>query len=411
MKKIGLNALFLLFLLAYVCPGNGHFKKKEYVRLGIDILSENHNILKGKNVGLITNPTGLDSNLVPSSEIISHLPDVKLVAVFGPEHGIKGGRMGSITEDRTEKDIKVFSLYGSTRRPTTEMLKGIDVLIFDIQDIGIRSYTYISTMRYCMEEAAKHNIQFVVLDRPNPLGGLLVDGPLLDKNFESFVGSVPVPYVHGMTVGEIALFINKELNINCNLTVIKMDGWKRNMLWEDTGLRWTPTSPHIPEPDSPFFYPVTGILGELGIVNIGVGYTLPFKLVGAPWIDAEEITEYLNNKKLAGVHFQIFHFTPFYGLFKGQECNGFRIIITDKRNYKPVATGYHIIEALLKLYPERFNFSVASKSNIDMFDKVNGSDIIRKQFQNGIKVEEIVRSYQSELKEFIEKRKKYLLYE
>jgi len=381
------------------------------IKPGIDILAEKqYSIIKGKKVGLITNPTGIDTNLCSSIDVISHIPDVKLVAIFGPEHGLKGGKMGTIDEDG-KGDIKVFSLYGNTRRPTAEMLEGIDVLIFDIQDIGARSYTYISTMRYCMEEAAKNNIPFIVLDRPNPLGGLLVDGPVLDKKFESFVGSAPLPYVHGMTAGEVALFMNKELNINCNLTVIKMEGWKRDMLWEDTGLLWTPTSPHIPEPDTPFFYPVTGIVGELGIVNTGVGYTLPFKLVGAPWIDAEKITSYLNKKNLPGVYFHPFHFTPFYGIYKGEECNGFRIIIRDKKNYRPVETGYHIIEALLTLYPEKFNFKIPAPGNIDMFDRVNGTDTIRKQFQSGIKAEEIVKSYQGELKEFIEKRKKYLLYE
>jgi len=408
MKRISFSFLLIFPLSISFCCGENTQKKP--VKMGIDILVGDHTILKGKNIGLITNQTGTDSKLRSSIDVISNLPDVKLVAVFGPEHGLKGGKMGSI-EGGEIKDIKVFSLYGRTRRPTPEMLEGIDVLVFDIQDIGSRSYTYISTMRYCMEEAAKNNILFVVLDRPNPLGGFLIDGPLLDKNFESFVGSVPVPYVHGMTIGEIALFLNKELNINCNLTVIKMDGWKREMLWEDTGLLWTPTSPHIPEQDSSFFYPVTGILGELGIASVGVGYTLPFKSVGAPWIDAEEITEYLNRKKLPGVLFQPFHFTPFYGLYKDKECNGFRIIITDRKNYRPVATGYHIIEALLNLYPERFNFSVVSPSNIDMFDKVNGSDIYGKQFQKGVRADEIVNSYQPALKEFIEKRKKYLLYE
>lgn len=405
--------IYILFL--YLIQIHGFSNETEYrsaVKLGIDILAEKqYHILKGKRIGIITNPTGVDGKLCSSVDVISHLPDVKLVALFGPEHGFKGGKMGTISEDGTLKNIKVFSLYGAVRRPTQEMLKGIDILVFDIQDIGSRSYTYISTMRYCMEEAAKYNIQFVVLDRPNPLGGLLVDGPILDIKFESFVGNIPVPYVYGMTVGEIALFLNKELSINCNLTVIKMEGWKRNMLWENTGLLWTPTSPHIPEPDTPFFYPITGILGELGIVNVGVGYTLPFKLVGAPWIDAEKITTYLNSKKLPGVYFQPFHFTPFYGLYKGEECNGFRIIIKDKRNYKPVETGYHIIECLLSLYPDKFNFSLVAPSNKDMFDKVNGSNKIRTQFQSGIKTEEIVKSYQLDLKEFIEKRKKYLLYE
>lgn len=409
-----MKELFSLFLLATVlssplCAGNA--VSEQPVKLGIDVLRKNHTVLKGKRVGLITNPTGVNNNLTASAEIILCLPDVKLVALFGPEHGIKGGKMGNITESGTRKDIRTFSLHSAVKRPTAEMLKGIDTLVFDIQDIGARSYTYISTMRYCMEEAAKYNIQFVVLDRPNPLGGLLIDGPLLDMNFESFVGPAVIPYIHGMTIGEIALLLNKEMGINCNLTVIKMENWKRSMLWEDTKLLWTPTSPHIPEPDTPFFYPMTGILGELGIVNIGVGYTLPFKLVGAPWINANEIAYNLNSKKLSGVHFQTFHFTPFYGLYKDKECNGVRIIITNKRTYQPVAIGYYIIETLMTLYPENFNFSLIKTANIDMFDKVNGTNIIRKQFQAGIEAKGVVKAYQPALKEFIKKRTQYLLYE
>jgi uncharacterized protein YbbC (DUF1343 family) len=319
--------------------------------------------------------------------------------------------MGFIEDKKLNESVKIFSLYGKTKRPTEEMLKGIDVLIFDIQDIGSRSYTYISTMRYCMEESAKNNITFIILDRPNPVGGILVDGPILDMNFESFVGCAPIPYVHGMTVGEIGLFLNEELKINCNLKVIKMEGWKRKMLWEDTSLLWIPTSPHIPEPDTPFYYPITGIIGELGIVNVGVGYTLPFKIIGAPWIDGVKLAEELNKRKIDGVYFQPFYFTPFYGLYKDEECSGIRIIIKDKRNYKPVETCYFIIDALLKLYPEKFDFNKIQSSNIEMFDKVNGTDLLRKQFQNGVKVEDIINSYKKALNEFIEKRKKYLLYE
>jgi uncharacterized protein YbbC (DUF1343 family) len=403
------NKIILFFLFLSLLS---QAEQKNYVKLGIEVLAEKeYEILKGKRVGIITNITGVDRNLRSSLDIISSLPDVKIVSVFAPEHGFKGGKMGFIEDKKLNESVKIFSLYGKTRRPTKEMLKGIEVLIFDIQDIGSRSYTYISTMRYCMEESAKNNITFIILDRPNPLGGILVDGPILDMNFESFVGCAPIPYVHGMTVGEIGLLLNEELKINCNLKVIKMEGWKRKMLWEDTSLLWIPTSPHIPEPDTPFYYPITGVIGELGIVNVGVGYTLPFKIIGAPWIDGVKLAEELNKRKIDGVYFQPFYFTPFYGLYKDEECSGIRIIIKDKRNYKPVETCYFIIDALLKLYPEKFDFNKIQSSNIEMFDKVNGTDLIRKQFQNGVKVEDIINSYKKALNEFIEKRKNYLLYE
>ncbi|MCM8818995.1 MAG: DUF1343 domain-containing protein [Candidatus Omnitrophica bacterium] len=406
-QKVNFLLFFNVFIFFYVFSD----VNQTGLKLGIEVLAEKKmSILKGKNVGLITNITGVDSKLVSSIDIIASMPDVKLIALFSPEHGLKGGKMGTI-EDSEFKNVKIYSLYGKTRRPTKEMLKGIDVLIFDIQDIGVRSYTYISTMKICMEESAKNNITFVVLDRPNPIGGNLVDGPILDMKFESFVGPAPIPYVHGMTIGEMALFLNEELNIKCNLEIIKMEKYKRDMLWEDTSLIWTPTSPHIPEPDTPFFYPISGIIGELGVVSVGVGYTLPFKIIGAPWLDAEKVVEILNNKKLKGVYFQPFYFTPFYGLYKNEECNGFRIIITDKRNYKPVEICYHILEVLINLYPEKFDFKKLPPSKIDMFDKINGSDLIRLKFQSNEKAGEIINFYQESLNEFIEKRKKYLLYD
>ncbi len=415
MRKInillGLGCALILSLTAAVeknikCP---------VVKLGIEVLVEKHiEIIKGKRVGLITNLTGVDSKLRPSIDVIYSLQDVKLAALFAPEHGIRGGVIGH-TEDETDKKtgIKVFSI--KTKGLTEEMLEGVDILLFDIQDIGSRSYTYISTMKNCMDSAARYKIPFVVLDRPNPIGGLTVDGPVLDMRFQSFVGVGPLAYVHGMTVGEIARFFNEELNINCKLTVMKMDGWKREMYWGDTGLKWVPTSPHIPEPDTPQFYPVTGILGELSLVNIGVGYTLPFKVVGVPWMDAEKVTGILNSKKLPGVYFHSFHFIPFYDQFEKQMCSGFRIIITDRKNLLPVTVGYHIIEVLLREYPQHFNFRTLSsdkrgKIKIEMFDKVNGTDLIRKQFQMGIPAEGIIGGYQPALNEFIEKRQKYLLY-
>ena len=381
--------------------------------MGVEVLVEKRlDLIKGKKVGLITNRSGMDSRLNSSIDLIYGLPDVKLVALYAPEHGIRGGLMGEVENEIDRKTgIPVFSLYGKTRRPTRQMLKDVEVLLFDIQDIGSRSYTYITTLKYCMEEAAKERIPIIILDRPNPVNGLLIDGPVLNPEFESFIGAGPLAYLHGMTIGEVGRYWNEELQINCELEVVLMEGWSRSMSWRDTGLVWTPTSPHIPEMDTVWFYPVTGILGELSVASVGVGYTLPFKIVGAPWMDAEKVSEELNKRQIPGVYFQPFSFVPFYGKFKGEPCNGFRIIIQDETAFRPVATGYHIIDVLLKLYPGNFNFSLPEvRKRIASFDKANGTDKIRLMFEKGIPAEDIIRSYQAELNEFRGKRQRYLLY-
>jgi uncharacterized protein YbbC (DUF1343 family) len=266
-------------------------------------------------------------------------------------------------------------------------------------------------MKNSMKEAAKHRIPFIVLDRPNPLGGELVDGPVLDMNFESFIGAGPVAYVHGMTVGELALFFNGELEMGCELTVVPMEGWKRSMRWQDTGLEWMPTSPHIPEPDTPLFYAATSMLGELPLVSVGVGYTLPFKVVGAPWIDAGKIAGRLNAKKLPGVHFQPFHFTPFYRHYKDEFCGGFRILVSDKKGFRPVSTGYHIIETLIDMYPEEFDTGKLSRYHESMFNQANGTDRILDMFRGKLPAADIIESCEGEIAAFKEKREKYLLYE
>jgi len=390
-------------------------KEKPKVTLGNEILiKEQLDLIKGKRVGLITNATGVNSQLRHTADVLASLPDVKLVALFGPEHGIRGGEragdtVGNMVDSKTGAPI--FSLYGKTNRPTKEMLKNVDVLIFDIQDIGSRSYTYISTMEYCMESAKENNVKFIVLDRPNPCTGLIVDGPVLDPAFKSGIGIGPIAYMHGMTVGELALYFNKEFDINCDLEVVKMKGWKRDMIWKDTGLFWIPTSPHIPEPDTPFFYPITGIFGETPLVNIGVGYTLPFKLVGAPWMDGEKVTKALNEKNIPGVYFYPAYYKPYYYHYKDEMCSGFQIIITDVKIIKPVVVGYYIMEVLMKMYPENFNFKLEkAKARISAVDRSNGSDKIRIMLEEGKPVEKIVESYQEGLNQFIEKRKKYLLY-
>ena len=292
------------------------------VQVGIDRLMEDEyvHLLKGKRIGLITNHTGISSALKANVDILKEASGkygFTLAALFAPEHGIKGSAYAyqTIDADKDIDDLPIYSLYGKSHRPDDQMLKNIDLLIYDIQDIGTRSYTYTATMFYAMEEAAKRNISFLVLDRPNPINGRTIDGPVLEEEWRSALGHINVPYCHGMTVGELARYFNEEYQVGCKLQVIPMKGWTRNMSFRDTGLYWIPTSPYIPEAETVFFYPATGILGELRLINSGIGYTLPFKLVGAPWIDARAFAQKLNAQKFPGVHFQAFYFRPIYGRY------------------------------------------------------------------------------------------------
>lgn len=351
------------------------------VEPGLDVFFERgyQSDLRGKRIGLITNHTGVDKNLVSNIErFLAHQKDYKIEAIFSPEHGING-RSYAAEKVKNSKigKITIHSLHGKTRRPTKEMLRDIDVLIYDMQCIGSRSYTYITTLFYAMEEASKHDIEVYVLDRPNPINGLIVDGPMLDPKWKSFIGYVNVPYCHGMTIGELATFFNEEHSVGCRLKVIPMRGWNRNMSYKDTGLAWIPPSPHIPEPDTPFFYPSTGILGELKLLNIGVGYTLPFKIVGAPWVDAKMFARHLNAQNLPGVNFIPFHYRPFYGMYKGKDCNGVMIRITNRRTYRPIAVQYLIIGMLKSLYPKMFTERLsASSKQKQLFSQANGTDKI-----------------------------------
>jgi uncharacterized protein YbbC (DUF1343 family) len=291
------------------------------------------------------------------------------------------------------------------------MLKNVDLLIYDIQDIGCRSYTYITTLFYVMEAAAKHHIAVMVLDRPNPINGVIVDGPMLEESLRSMVGYINVPYCHGMTVGELAQFFNAEYKIGCDLEVVPMKGWLRSMNFAQTGLPWVPTSPHIPEPSTPLYYPVTGILGELGIVNIGVGYTLPFKVIGAPWIDAQKLAQALNQAHYPGVSFSPFYYRPFYGKYKGNDCEGVLINITNPSKYKPLSIQFLIIGTLKRLYPKEFAEKLQeNKARKEMFCKVLGSskgwDILDGKNHTSAALRSL---HESARRAFLEKRKKYLI--
>jgi uncharacterized protein YbbC (DUF1343 family) len=387
------------------------------VKVGIDVLMEPENIkqLKGKNLGVVTNHTAVNKNLTHTLETLEHHAaknGYTIKAAFAPEHGINGSAYASESVNHQYHNIPIYSLHGSTRRPTDAMLKNINLLIFDIQDIGSRSYTYITTLFYIMEEAAKRNIPVMVLDRPNPINGYTIDGPMLEDELRSMVGYINVPYCHGMTVGELAKFYNSEYKINCKLTVIPMKGWTRDMTFQDTGLPWIPTSPQIPEAVTPLFYPITGILGEISLVNIGVGYTLPFKLVGAPWINADLLAKKLNAQNFPGIHFKPFHYKPFYGKFAHENCQGVLIVITDIKTYKPVSTQYLILGTLKNLYPEKFNEAIRnSKAKQEMFHKVNGTKEIYRIMTNDPYIIWTLRGFQEkERGDFKVARKKYLLY-
>ncbi|MBN1155212.1 DUF1343 domain-containing protein [candidate division KSB1 bacterium] len=378
---------------------------------GIDVLlSDKIDMLAGKRVGLITNATGVTRDFVSTIDALNESPQINLVALFGPEHGVRGDiEAGKKVEDYIDPKtgIQVYSLYGSTRKPKPEMLENIDILLYDIQDIGSRAYTYIYTMAYCMEAAAERNIPFVVLDRPNPLGGNRVEGNVLDIEFSSFIGLYPIPYVYGMTVGELAKFFNEEFNIHCELTVVPMKGWHRNMLFSQTGLPWIMPSPHVPCKCTPMFVALTGCIGELGTVSIGVGYTAPFRTIAAPWIRANELADTLNSLALKGVYFRPMFYTPYYSTFTGEYCNGIEIHITDVEQIAPLEIQIHILTTLEKLFPDHDIFDTRRTGS---FDKAFGTDEIRKDVASGISADQIISKWTDDLDKFIKVRANYLIY-
>ncbi|MDD3405281.1 MAG: DUF1343 domain-containing protein [Paludibacteraceae bacterium] len=386
------------------------------VKTGIEVLRDNNfDILAGKRVGLITNPTGVDSRLKSTIDILYDAKNVKLVALFGPEHGVRGDVHAGDTVNNTvdpATGVTVYSIFGKTRKPTPEMLKDIDVLVYDIQDIGCRSYTFISTMGLAMEAAAENNIDFVVLDRPNPLGGLKIEGNYVEEGYYSFVSQFKIPYIYAQTCGELAIMLNEEnmLAKKCKLQVVKMEGWKRSMTFEDTGLEWVLASPHIPHKHSALFYPITGILGELGYVSIGVGYTLPFQIIGAPWIEADKLANAMNDLNLAGLHFRPIYFKPFYSTFKGENCQGVEIHITDYDKVKLAEVQFYIMQVLNDLYPGKAVFNNANTNRYNMFDKVSGSNVIRTTFTKRHRFEDIATYWYKDVEDYKKLSSKYYLY-
>lgn len=386
------------------------------VRPGIEVLRDNNfDILKGKRVGLLTNPTGVDNNLVSSIDILADSPDVNLVALFAPEHGVRGDivagqSVAAAKDNRT--GLPVRSLYGKTKKPTAAMLADIDVLVYDIQDNGSRSYTFISTMGNAMAACGEHGKEFVVLDRPNPLGGNKTEGRVRDADCKSFVSRYAIPYIYGLTCGELATYLNEtgQAGAKAKLTVVPMEGWERDMLFEDTGMPWVQPSPQIPSAETSLYYPATGILGELTYASIGVGYTLPFMTVAAPWIKAPELTAALNALNLKGVRFRPIYYKPGYGIHSGKQLQGVQIYITDADEAELTLIQFYVMQELARLYPENKPFA-SDPSRFAMFDNVVGSKQLRPAFGKRYSVDDIIDLWHEGVDEWRESAAKYHLYE
>lgn len=390
------------------------------VKPGVEVLRDNgFKQLAGKRVGLITNPTGIDNNLKSTVDILHEAANVELVALFGPEHGVRGDvhagdEVGNSVDPAT--GVKVYSIYGKTKKPTPEMLEGIDALVYDIQDIGCRSFTFVSTLGLALEACAENDIELVVLDRPNPLGGNRVEGNLVEDGFYSFVSQFKIPYLYGMTPGEMAVFLNEEGMVaggkKAKLTVVPMEGWTRDMTFAETGMPWVLPSPHIPQPIVGSYYPATGILGELYYVSIGVGYTLPFQLICADWIEAEKFSAAMNALQLPGVKFRPIHIVPFYSTGKGENLQGVQFYIDEKNpELNLTLIQFYAMQELARLYPEKRIFETTTdKGRFDMFDKVCGSDQIRVRFSKDYRVNDIIDYWNKDAEAFKNKSSKYYLY-
>lgn len=384
---------------------------------GLDVLEQSgFKALQGKRVGLITNATGVNINLVSNIDLLHNAPGVELVALYGPEHGVRGDiSAGDYVETYVDEKtgVTVFSIYGQTRKPTQEMLKGVDVLIYDIQDVGSRSYTFISSMGLAMEAAAEKGITFMVLDRPNPLGGK-IEGNLVEDGYISFVSQFKIPYVYGMTSGELARMLNGEGmlegGVKVDLEVIPMQGWTRDMSFPDTGLPWVPTSPHIPHTHTAIYYTATGIIGELQVVSEGVGYTMPFELFGAPWINPHKMADRMNALGLEGVIFRPKTWRPYYGRNQGEVLHGVQVHITDVSKVNLMSLQFLFLQEHHVLHPDKNPFVLATPARIRMFDRVAGTSKVRELFSARMKYADVEPFLNKDIESFRTLSSAYYLY-
>ncbi|HUV05630.1 MAG TPA: DUF1343 domain-containing protein [Armatimonadota bacterium] len=382
------------------------------VRSGVETLVEqNLSLVRGRRVGLVTNHSAVNRNLVHAIEVLKG-SGVNLVALYGPEHGVRGdipdGQPApSFTDPRT--GLVAHSLYGQARKPTREMLAGVEVVLFDIQDIGCRFYTYVYTMAYVMQACAEYQKQFIVLDRPNPVNGLAIEGNVLDTRFASFVGLYPICIRHGMTAGELALFFNGQFAIGADVEVANCQAWKRSMWFDETGLPWVMPSPNVPSPETAALYPGLCLI-EGTNVSEARGTTKPFEMFGAPWVDAYELAERLNAGDLPGIRFRPAHFIPTASKYQGERCGGVQAHVMDRDSLNAVAVGVYAIKALHDLYPKEFQFRPPGASGKCYFDLLAGTDKTRLAIEAGVPADEIIESWRDELCSFNRDRQAYLLY-
>lgn len=393
----------------------GHLPHSQLVKPGIDVLLEQPEVLAGKRIGVVCNQASVTTGLKPTLDALIGCDSFSVTVVFSPEHGLFGewqDQVGVSSWFDSKRGILVESLYGKRLWPSEESLRQIDAIVFDLQDVGARYYTFIWTMVHCMRACRAHQKMFVVLDRPNPIGGLVLEGNLLDPGFSSFVGMLPIPVRHAMTVGELAMLFNSEHRIGCKLEVIQMQGWHREMFFDRTGLVWVPPSPNMPTPDTALVYPGTCLLEGTNISE-GRGTTKPFELFGAPFVDPDTLCETLNGIGLPGVSFRPASFRPMFSKHTGKLCNGAQLHVTDRSSFKPYLTGLAVIKSAYELWPSAFEWRRPpyefEKEKLP-FDLLTGTSQIRQKIEAGASLEEIEAAWAAELRSFAKLRLDYLIY-
>lgn len=391
--------------------------QKKPIKLGLEkILDDKIDLLKNLRVGLICNQASVNHQFQHAADLFFEKSNINLTTLFGPQHGIRGDVQDNMVETShtidKQTNLPIYSLYSETREPTEEMLENVDAIVFDLQDVGCRVYTFIYTMANAMKACAKHGKKFIVCDRPNPINGFDIEGNLLETGHESFVGMFPIPMRHGLTVGELALLFNKEFNINCELEIVPMENWSRNDFYDETDAPWVLPSPNMPTVDTTVVFPATVYL-EGTQVSEGRGTTKPFEILGAPYIDAKEFTDSLNQLELPGVILRQTNFLPTFQKHQKIVCGGIFLHISDRKTFKPVITGLAIIKNLVEMYPNDFKWKIPPyeyEYDRNPFDVIAGTVKIREMLENGSDLTEIENSWSEDLRSFENLRKKYLIY-
>jgi uncharacterized protein YbbC (DUF1343 family) len=379
------------------------------------LMGADRQLIAGRRVGVVCNPASIDAQFRLASDLLYDDPEITLKAIFGPQHGFRSDVQDNMIETPHTRDrrrcVPIFSLYSETREPTAKMLEGIDVLVIDLQDVGTRVYTYMYTMANCMRAAARRGVRVVVCDRPNPIGGA-VEGALLREPWTSFVGQYSIPMRHGLTMGELARVFNTEFGINAELEVVPMDGWRRDMYFDETGLPWVIPSPNLPTLDSAIVYP-GAVLFEGTKLSEGRGTTRPFELVGAPWIDAENLAAKMNNRGLPGIHFRPVSFEPTFQKHAKQTCGGCQLHVTDRRAFKPLRTAVELIEEFHQQHPDYFAWREPPyeyEHDKEPIDILYGTDRLREAIAEGVSVGALFETWEAEEEDFRRQSGPYLLY-